>query len=103
MNFYTHVDVQVLKPIQHPLYTNRIVFGLFIAQKVKLEHAAFSTVFIEDGKLTSLTSVRICGPSKIPPFNFSSLSEGNVEQMYLNHSPSLSNAFTNCFIKPSFM
>ena len=38
-----------------------------------------------------------------PALSFSSAMAGNFTHRYLKQSPSLSSAFTNCFIKPSLM
>ena len=66
--------------------------------KYHLNHASFSVVFIETCKFLNFANICIRGPSQIPPFNFSILREGNVEQIYLKQSPSLFNAFTNYVI-----
>ena len=52
---------------------------------------------------SSLMSCRICGPLNIPALIFSIESPGNVKTMYFKQSPSVDNAFTNYFMRPSFV
>ena len=75
----------------------------FCTTPTKPRHASASSGFIESMKLSSCISFRMSGPSKIPALSVSIPSPGNDRQMYLNHSPSLSRAFTNCLISPNFI
>ena len=50
-----------------------------------------------------LMSCSICGPTSTPAVIFSIERRGNVKIRYLKQSPTVPNALTNCFIRPSFM
>ena len=51
---------------------------------------------------SSRISVRICGPSNTPAL-ISNYNPGGAVMMCWKHSPSVSTALTNCFIKPNLM
>jgi hypothetical protein len=54
-------------------------------------------------KLSSIISLRICGPSNIPSMILACDNEENLVHKYWKHGLFLSNALTNCFIIPSLM
>ena len=65
--------------------------------------AFFSRSDIVPVNCSSLMSCQICGPLNTPTLIFSNDSPGNVKMMYFKQSPLVDNAFTNCFMRPSFM
>ena len=75
----------------------------FFTTRTNEDQAHDSISFIDAMKYGSFISCLICGPSKIPAFSFSMVSPGNLCAMYSMHEPSLFKAFTNCFIRPSFI
>jgi len=54
-------------------------------------------------KLSSIISLRICGPSNIPSLILACENEENFVHKYKKHGLFLPNAFTNSFIIPSLM
>lgn len=63
----------------------------------------FSLGVILFSNCLSLTTALICGFTKIHSFIFASERVGNLLARYLQQSLSLSSAFTNCFITPTFI
>ena len=75
----------------------------FFTTSVNAFHASSSISVIVSVKLSSIISLRICGPLNIPSVI---LGCDNVEKFvhkYWKHGLFLCNAFTNCFIIPSLM
>ena len=54
-------------------------------------------------KFSSLNSLRIWGPPKIPSYILASLSFSNCLRKYMKHCPCLSKASVNFFSRPSFI
>ena len=75
----------------------------FCTTPTKPHHASASSGFIESMNISSCISFRMSSPSKIFALSFSILSPGNDRPVYLQHSSSLSRAFTNCLISPNFI
>jgi len=66
-------------------------------------HASSSISVIVSVKLSSVISLRICGPSNIPSLILACDSEVNLVHKYWKRGLFLSNTLTNCFIIPSLM
>ena len=74
-----------------------------LATSLDDNQAFFSRSDIVPVNYSSLMGYQICGPSNTPLLIFSIGSPLNCKMMYLKQSPSVDNAFTNCFMRHSFM
>ena len=75
----------------------------FFTNSLNAFHAPSSILVIVSVKLSSIISLRICGPSNIPSLILACDNEENFVHKYWKHGLFLSNAFTKCFIIPSLM
>ena len=75
----------------------------FFTTSLNAFHASSSISVIVSVKLSSIISLRICGPSNIPSLILACDNEENLVHKYWKHGLFLSNALTNCFIIPSLM
>ena len=66
-------------------------------------HASSSISVIVFVKLSSIISLRFCGPSNIPSLILACDNDENFVHNYWKHGLFLPNALTNCFIIPSLM
>ena len=69
---------------------------------LKLSHVAFSSLWRNLSKYSSLIRSRICGPMTIHSFNFASLSLGNYSSKWVKAASSWFVVFTKIFIRLSF-
>ena len=108
MEFGTHVTSKIAKNWQHIRYKGFIVVGFLLPRKFAItatneSYAVLFLSFIFLANSWSRTSARICGPLETPTLIFSKDIPGSSENMCWKHSPSVFNALTNCFIKPSLI
>jgi len=75
----------------------------FFTTSLNAFHASSSSSVIVSVKLSSIISLRICGPSNIPSLILACDNEVNLVHKYWKHGLFLSNTLTNCFVIPSLM